>query len=349
MSRRGLTLGLAAFVTVGLIVLAFLLPVPYVVLVPGPVTDTLGQVSPGQPVISVVGTRSYPSSGRLYLTTVGVIPADCSSRPTLVQALRAWWDSTEAVEPHQVICPPGVPSTDVEQQNEQDMAQSQLNAVTAALKFLGYKSTGNRVAVLSVESDAPAAKVLRAGDVILSVDGTPVPTRDRLRSLVGAHQPGDTLSLKLHGCTGDRTVSVKTIGQRGRTLIGVSVGAQQVFPISVCIGVDPTSVGGPSAGLAFTLGIIDKLTQGGIIHGRTVAATGTMSLDGKVGPIGGVQQKIAAATHAHASVFLTPAGDCADAKSVAPKSLTLVKVDTLATAVAALKAIQDGTGSFPRC
>jgi PDZ domain-containing protein len=119
--------------------------------------------------------------------------------------------------------------------------------------------------------------------------------------------------------------------------------------VSVCIGVDPTAVGGPSAGLAFTLGIIDKLTRGGIVRDRTVSVTGTMSPSGAVGPIGGIQQKIAAAVRAHATVFLAPAGDCADAKKVAPSSLTLVRVDKLATAVAALKAIDAGTGGFPRC
>ena len=349
MSRRGLTLGLAVFVTAALVALAFLLPVPYVVLVPGPLTDTLGNVSSGQPVISVSGARTYNSSGRLYLTTVGVVPGDCSSRPTLVQALSAWWDKTEAVEPHQVICPPGQSSSDVATQNEQDMAQSQLNAIAAGLKFLGYHSTGRHVAVLSVEPDAPAAKVLSAGDVILAVDGTPVAGQSQLRKLISAHRPGDTLSLKIHGCTGDRTVQVQTISSQGRTIVGVGIGTQEMFPLSVCIGVDPTSVGGPSAGLAFTLGIIDKLTPGGIIDGRTVAATGTIDINGKVGPIGGIQQKIAAAVRAHASVFLAPAGDCADAKSVAPSSLTLVRVDKLATAVAALKSIERGGGSFPRC
>jgi PDZ domain-containing protein len=101
----------------------------------------------------------------------------------------------------------------------------------------------------------------------------------------------------------------------------------------------------------FTLGIIDKLTAGDLTGGRTVAGTGTINASGDVGPIGGIQEKIAAATRApvQASVFLVPAADCADAKAAAPSSLTLVKVDTLQTALDGLQAITSGSSDFPRC
>jgi len=116
MSRRGLTFVLAGTVLAALVVLALKLPVPYIVLVPGPVTDTLGTV-PGtsKPVVSVQGARTYPTSGHVYLTTVGVLPASCDQHPTLVQALRAWFNSEQAVEPHQVQCPPGESSAKVQQ------------------------------------------------------------------------------------------------------------------------------------------------------------------------------------------------------------------------------------------
>src|SRR3954452_14920180 len=142
MSRRGLTLAVAGALIVILVALGAVLPVPYVVLVPGPVTDTLGTVATGsgtRAVVAANGAQTFPTSGHLFLTTVGVVPGDCSKHPTLWQALRAWWKHDETVEPHQVICPPDESSQQVQQQNENEMAQSQRDAVTAALMQLGYK------------------------------------------------------------------------------------------------------------------------------------------------------------------------------------------------------------------
>src|SRR5436190_19855657 len=120
MSRRGLTFSLAAFLLLVLGVLAAVLPVPYVVLVPGPVTDTLGSVGTGsdkRTVVAVHGAPTYAPSGHLYLTTVGVIPGNCDDHPTLLQALKAWLKEDEAVQPHQVLCPPNESANDVQQQN----------------------------------------------------------------------------------------------------------------------------------------------------------------------------------------------------------------------------------------
>ncbi|HVT20758.1 MAG TPA: S16 family serine protease, partial [Mycobacteriales bacterium] len=105
----------------------------------------------------------------------------------------------------------------------------------------------------------------------------------------------------------------------------------------------------PSAGAALALGIVDKLTPGGLTGGRTIAGTGTINKQGKVGPIGGIQQKIAAAVDAGATVFFAPASECADARAAAPSSLTVVSVETLHGAVAALQTIKSGGTSFPRC
>src|SRR5438270_524485 len=100
---------LDGFFIVVLGILTSVLPVPYVVLVPGPVTDTLGNIG-STPVVSATGVATYPTQGHLYLTTVGIVPGDCSAHPTLWQALRAWWNDDEAVQPHQAICPPGEPA-----------------------------------------------------------------------------------------------------------------------------------------------------------------------------------------------------------------------------------------------
>jgi PDZ domain-containing protein len=353
MSRRALTFTLAAVLTAVLAVLATVLPVPYVVLVPGPATDTLGNV-PGsnRPVVAVQGARTYQGDGRLYLTTVGVVPGSCADHPSLLQAVRAWFDKTKAVQPHQVICPPGESSKAVQQQNQQDMTNSQRDAITAALLQLGYRPATEQVVVGDVTPGLPADSVLVTGDVILAVDGTSVSNPDQLRALVGKHAVGTAVSLTIERAGKRQEVKVRTVDSNHRTIIGITPDIRATFKNpQVRIGIDPASVGGPSAGLMFTLGIIDKLTPGNLTGGRIVAGTGTIDAFGQVGPIGGIQQKIAGATakDVGATVFLTPAGDCAEAKAAAPKGLILVKVDTLKTALDGLQAITSGAGSYARC
>ena len=349
MSRRGVTLLTAAGLVVILGILAAVLPVPYVVLVPGPVTDTLGNVGT-TPVISVNGARTYDDGGHLFLTTVGVIPGTCDKNPTLEVALKAWFGKHEAVQPKQVICPPDQTSQAVSQQNADEMTQSQQDAITAALLYLHYKPKTEQIAVGDIGTDVPAAAVLRTGDVILAIDGTTVGGLDQLHSLISARPAGSvlTLTIERHGRQID--AKAKTYSSGGRTLLGFTPDLRATFAdVNVKIGIDPNSVGGPSAGLAFTLGIIDKLTPGSLTGGRTVAVTGTIDAFGTVGPIGGIQQKIAGAAGKGATVFLAPASECAEARVGAPKSLVIVKVDTLTTAVKALESIAAGRNDFPTC
>jgi len=349
MSRRGVTLLTAGALVVVLGILAAVLPVPYVVLVPGPVTDTLGHVGT-TPVISVTGAKTYTDSGHLYLTTVGVIPGSCDKSPTLEQTLRAWFDKHEAVQPKQAICPPGQTSQAVAQQNADEMTQSQQDAITAALLYLHYKPTTLHVSVGSVSDGAPAAAVLHTGDLILAINGTNVTGLEQLHSLISAHPAGSTLALSVDRHGQHLDLQAKTYADSGRTVLGFQPDLHATFTTpDVKIGIDPNSVGGPSAGLAFTLGIIDKLTPGSLSGGRVVAGTGTIDGFGTVGPIGGIQQKIAGATRNGAKVFLAPASECADARKAAPKSLVLVKVDKLETAVKALQSIAAGRHDFPSC
>jgi Lon-like protease len=357
MSRRGLTFGLAGVLLAMLIVLAAFLPVPYVVLMPGPVTDTLGNV-PGttKPVVSVNGTQTYPTGGHLYMTTVGVVPASCSDHPTLWQAIRSWFDNSEAVEPMQVQCPPGQSSTQVQQSNENDMSQSQRAAITAALLHLHYKPSSTQIIVADTVPGTPAAAALEDGDAILAVNGQSISGVGQLRNAIEAAKPGDVLTMRVERAGKAQDVRVKTVASNDgthRTVIGIPTHGFDLratfSKVDVKIGIDPAQVGGPSAGLAFALGIVDELTPGDLTGGRTVAVTGTIDGFGNVGPIGGIQQKIAGAKKAGATVFLAPASECPDARSVAPSSMTLVKVTTLSDALDALAAINSGNGSFPRC
>jgi PDZ domain-containing protein len=359
MTRRAMTFAIAGVLFLAMLIIATRLPVPYVVLVPGPVTDTLGKVpasdttngQPGGDVIAISGAKVQPTTGHLYLTTVGILPGSCSDSPTLWQTIKAWFKSSETVEPHQVQCPPGVSSAAVQQQGVREMSESQVNAVYAALTELGYRPTGEAVFVDSVSSDAPAASVIDVDDRIVSINGTPITKAQQVVDLVHEQPPGSKLSMVVKRDGRRQALDVPTMrGTDGKTQFGISISERPTFNgINVSIGIDPDVIGGPSAGTALALGIIDKLTPGGLTGGRTIAGTGTVDRTGKVGPIGGIQQKIAAAVHAGATVFFAPASECADAKAAAPSSLTLVSVRTLHGAVTALQAIKAGSTDFPHC
>lgn len=112
---------------------------------------------------------------------------------------------------------------------------------------------------------------------------------------------------------------------------------------------DLAGIGGPSAGLMFALGIIDKVLPEDLTGGRIIAGTGEITIDGKVGPIGGISQKLVGAKKAGAKVFLTPEGNCHDAVKTVPKGLRLIKASTLHEALGALRALRDGNGNIPAC
>src|SRR3954470_14962676 len=216
MSRRGLTLTLTAVLVVVLGILMSVLPVPYVVLVPGPVTDTLGSIR-STPVVSATGTKTYPTQGHLYLTTVGVVPGDCDSHLTLWQALRAWWHDDEAVQPHQALCPPGEAAQEVQQENQREMTQSQRDAVTAALLQLGYKPTHQHIIVGDLSAGLPAEKVLKQGDVLNTISGKPVTGVASLHQLINAQPVGSDLAIGITRNGTAKMVHVRTVRSQDGT------------------------------------------------------------------------------------------------------------------------------------
>jgi PDZ domain-containing protein len=192
-----------------------------------------------------------------------------------------------------------------------------------------------------VQEAGPSAAVLRAEDVITSLDGKPVTDAAALRADLRAHQPGDdvVIGFRRAGKDGKATVrtATSTDGEK-RAVIGVELREDSEYPFTVTLKTD--DVGGPSAGLMFALGIIEELTPGSMTNGVHVAGTGTISDDGVVGPIGGIQQKLIAAAKAGATHFLVPAGNFADAQQSAPDGLALHEVGSLKEALAALATIR---------
>jgi PDZ domain-containing protein len=345
-SRRTAKLLTAAVLVVLLSMAAALLPVPYVVLKPGPTADTLGR-SGKTVLIRIEGRRTYPTDGHLDLTTVSVLGGP-SRRMNLGTALRGWIDDQQAVVPEEQVFPPGETAEEVQKEGQVDMRASQANATTAALRQLGIPVT-TRLVVQRLVDPSPAKGRLLPGDEVLAVDDQPVQgSVVRLRQLVTRQPVGQRLRITLNRDGRQLTQSVTTrAADDGRPVIGVLTRVDADYPFTVEISLK--DVGGPSAGLMFALGIVDKLTPGALTGGAHVAGTGTIDDRGRVGPIGGIPQKMAGARAAGATVFLVPPGNCAEAVANAPDGLRLVKADTLAHTVSALDALRAGRGRVPRC
>jgi len=347
MSRRSLTLSIAGLATLVAIAVAVLVPVPYVILGPGPTLNTLGKDSSGKPLITIVGHPTYPTTGNLNMVTVSY-QGGPGVNLNVFQALRAWLDPSEAVVPESELFPPGQTAEQTQQQDTAQMASSQQTATAAALSTL-HIAYQTQVEVVQTVPGTPASAALKPGDVIVAVNGKPVTGQAELSLLITSSPPGSVLHLTVLRAGKTMQIPVRTVATKdsgGTPIIGVQVQEQYKFPFIVHISVG--DIGGPSAGMMFALGIIDKLTRVNLTGGKFIAGTGEITSSGLVQPIGGIQQKMVAARNAGATVFLAPAGNCSDTAGAVPAGLRVVKVSTLPQAVSDLQAIKAGK-SVPSC
>ncbi|GAA4639496.1 PDZ domain-containing protein [Actinoallomurus vinaceus] len=351
MSRRAATLVVASLFILLLGLAAAFMPVPYVALRPGPTSDTLGKLGKA-PLIQITGAKTYPTEGHLNFVTVAY-QGGPGNRIDLFTALRGWLDPDVAVVPEETIFPKNVSTKKVEQENTQEMTNSQESATAAAMHELHLPTTTS-VLVDSVQKGLPADGRLRPGDQITAIDGAKIKDIAGVTSAVGARKPGQTVTFTVKRDGKESQVPVTTVvspdktgDKAGKAIVGVILKEKYQFPVTVKISVG--DVGGPSAGLMFSLGIYDKLTPEDITGGKFIAGTGTITPEGQVGPIGGIQQKMVAARNAGATIFLTPTQNCADAVAAKPKGLRLVKVDTMDGALQALTALRTGQGNIPAC
>jgi PDZ domain-containing protein len=269
------------------------------------------------------------------------------NRFNIFTALVAWLNPHQAVVPEGEICPAGQTQKQTQEQDTQEMTSSQSTATAAALTQLHIPYT-TEVVVFQPQKGFPAYGVLKAGDVIAKVDGQPVTSQGGLTRLIFAQPAGSTLTLTIIRDGQSRQVQVGTRQSGGHPVMGVQITEQYKFPFEVKISVG--DIGGPSAGMMFSLGIIDKLTRLDLTAGRFIAGTGEITASGQVQPIGGIQQKMVGARNAGATIFLTPASNCADTKGAVPAGLRLVKVSTLNQAVTYLEALKSGhPTSVPSC
>ncbi|MUM17927.1 PDZ domain-containing protein [Mycobacterium sp. CBMA271] len=340
MNRRVATLLVALIPIVAFGLLMAVITVPFVSLGPGPTFNTLGQVE-GKEVVDIKGTPVDPVSGHLNMTTV-------SQRDglTLADALRLWASGREQLVPRDVVYPPDRSKDQVDKDNDLEFKKSEESAEFAALGYLKYPTA---VTVLTIAEDGPSKGKLHENDAITAVNGHPVATLDEFTGQLKLTKPGDVVTLdykRKNAPNGTVKVTLGKNGDRDYGFLGVGVVQAPWAPFTIDFNL--ANIGGPSAGLMFSLAVIDKLTPEELDGGKFVAGTGTIDAEGKVGPIGGITHKMLAAKDAGATVFLVPAANCAEAKTDGGQGLTLVKVGTLTEAVDGLNALNHG-GQAPSC
>jgi Lon-like protease len=323
------------------------LPTPYVIERPGPVFDVLGK-SAGQSVITIDGVRSYPTTGRLDVLTVSVA-GNRENTPSWLELALAWTDPAQAIVPLDVMYPPNVSTAQVEAESTAMMEESQQDAVAAALKKLGYTVPWH-VYVSEVTKGSPAAGKLVAADFVLKINGVVIKDVDQMRSEINAQAPSGPLAVEVlrAGKTVVEQITA-TKNSEGKYRLGILAGYKYDFPVKIKLQLG--DVGGPSGGMMFALGIIDRLTPGQLTGGKHIAGTGTIDAAGQVGPIGGIRHKLFGAARAGATIFLAPSSNCDEVVGHIPSGLSVIKVSTLTEAEADLEKIATGTNpaTLPTC
>ncbi len=344
--RRVSVMMLSGIVALGLGIAAGTVPVPYVVESPGPTFNTLGQ-NQGSPVISVSGHESFPAKGNLDLTTV-YVDGGPNGPVSILGAFAAWLDGSKSVQPQELIYPTGTTKEQADEQSSVAMTTSQENAVASALKELDIPF-GQQLQAAGLPDGSPSAGKIENGDIFESINGKPVTSLAVVQAELAAGKGAPaTLVVQRAGEPVTQTITPADNGA-GRYILGVMLKYLFTFPFDVKISLD--KVGGPSAGLMFSLGIIDTVTPGDLTGGKHVAGTGTITPDGAVGPIGGIRQKMRGARAGGATLFLAPAANCDEVVGHVPEGLQVLKVENLAEARRAVELAGSGqdTSALPVC
>lgn len=319
------------------------LTVPYAAEGPGPSFNTLGDVD-GVQVVDIEGAETDEVHGNLNMTTVSV-----RHGMSLSQALVRWLTTDDTLVPIEHIFPPDLTEEEVREQNSIAFSTSGSTATLAAMQYLNRPV---EVTVADVAKDSAAAKEIEPGDVLLSVDDVPVDKPALVRAFVQEHKPGEKVRVEIRkdsqvkdGEQGDVVTKEITLGKHPEdenvALLGVTMTVQPADGVRVKYNLE--EVGGPSAGLMFTLAVVDKLSPGDLGGGKFVAGTGTIAEDGKVGPIGGIEHKVRSARDLGAEVFLAPEANCAEAVSRDTGDMVVLKITDLDQAVQQLKNYSEGS------
>lgn len=328
-----------------LILVALFIPSPFVILAPGKPQNVLGSA------IKISGTNTYPTSGKLSVTSVMVTDPD--SYITGFDILYGWFDGKRAVLPRQEVYPDGETAAEAAKQGEVEMSGSQINATAAALTYLGYKSR-SKLEVVDVNKVSKAQNVILVNDVVVAIDNRKFENTTELLSYLDSKKPGEFVNVKvIRQGVGELTKKIALSARDdGSAFIGINLQEQFVFPFDVKIKLKET--GGPSGGLIFAIGVVEKLTPEDLIRSRNIAGTGTISTSGDVGPIGGIAEKIIGAKEYGVEFFFTPIENCRDIVNIEELSqgqgaaaMKIVPVATLAEAISLLKLPENS--KYPSC
>jgi PDZ domain-containing protein len=314
-------------------------------LAPGDPQNVLGSA------IKISGTDTYPTTGKLSVTAVMITDPD--SYITAFDIFYGWVDKNRAVLPRDRVYPDGETAAEAVREGAAEMNSSQINATAAALSYLGYQIP-SKLVVVGVSEQSNAHKVILLKDQILSIDKIKLNnTTDVLRYLEDK-KAGEVVSVEINRSGVGVMIKEIALSPRpdGSAFIGINIQEQFDFPFDVQIKLAET--GGPSGGLIFALGIVEKLTQADLIRSRNIAGTGTITTDGLVGPIGGIAEKIIGAKNDGVDLFFTPINNCQDINNPdqigagkGGKSMKIVPVATLAEAIEVLKLPENA--KLPSC
>jgi PDZ domain-containing protein len=325
-------------VVIALVVVAAALwftPTGDYVILPG-ITENLNQI------VQVQGVKKAPA-GRMLMVAVDIQPAN------LLYYLIGRFTPYGEIYPASELLGTGVSEQQYEQMNQQLMSESHLMAKVAALRAIGLpaRETGKGVIVYGTEPGTPAAGKLKAEDIITAVDGHAMQIDQQLLNFMGTIKPGTNvdMTVKRKGKVVHVVVgTVPSTSVKGHAMVGALIGTDSPgFVVPLKIHIQTGSISGPSAGMMFSLSIINQLRpQWHLTHGGTVAGTGTIDAYGDVGAIGGVREKVVTVYESGAKIFLVPRGDYADAVSEAraigiTKKMRIIPVGTLNQALAALR------------
>ncbi|MCJ1706833.1 S16 family serine protease [Microbacterium sp. VKM Ac-2923] len=353
--RRRTVVGVWALAVAAIVLLVLtFLPSAYVIQQPGPVFNTLGTSTDadGQevPLISVPDEDDSTTTGQLDLLTVQV-SGNRDRTPSWLELASAWFDRSRAVVPIDRIFPAGQSTEQRNTENAALMTDSQNEASAAALRELGY-DVPQQISVMTVDEAGASAGALQQNDVITSVDGTAVTSVSGIRSKVqdAAGAPVE-IEYERGGIAGSVQVTPRATEADGETQYLLGVGLLISFDLPVDVTIQLNDVGGPSAGMMFALGIIDKMSPGDLTGGEHFAGTGTIDADGNVGPIGGIRQKLYGARDAGATLFLAPEANCNEVVGHVPDGIRVFSTSTLQQSLTVLETVRDGgdLDALPTC
>ena len=316
---------LALFIVVASLVTAAWLRLPYYAVGPGPAREVT-------PLIRFEGPERYESSGKLVMTTVRWYQV------TPIQAMITWFDPNASLISQDVLYQPGTDREQERRRSLSDMDQSKIHASFLVLSRLtDYpKEHGSGALVEGIVPTCPAAGELFPGDLVTAIDGREIDSRNEASRAIEAARPGEPLTFHIRAAGEEHDVQVtrdRCIDEAPkRAFVGVNMVQAFPFPLSIESG----DIGGPSAGLMWALGLYDLMTSGDLTGGRTIAGTGTIALDGTVGPIGGITDKVVAAERSGADLFLVPVDDMPELEGTDTGGLEIVPVATFDEALGAL-------------